>query len=186
MILSSIRIKTVTVLSCAVHNTLACYAALRCDNYELWRKYLHALSSWLWNSRKTTYIVRHASRSFIVTSKTMHGLCQRSPSSTPQCGTRADLDLSAHAVAAGRLQLPTPADLLGVWRRSDRAFRPVGRRLDDAGADPALPTLGHIRHRQCAAHHTAGCAMVSAVALWTLARRQRPLIRISLHELSSH
>ena len=174
MILSSIRMKTVTVLTCVVHNTLACYAASRCDNCELWRKYLHAFSSWLWNSRKTTYIVQHGARgSFIVTSKTMHGLCQRGSPAAAQCGTRADLDLPAHPVAAGRLQLPTPADLLGIWRRSDRAFRSVGRRLDDAGADPALPTMGHIRHRQCAAHHTAGCAMVSAVALRTLARRQR-------------
>src|SRR4051812_10810892 len=120
MILSSIRIKTVTVLSCLVHNTLACYVALRCDNYEVWRKYLHALSSWLGNTRKITYIVQHGTRrSFIVTSKTMHGLCQRGSPPAAQCGTRADLDLPAYAVAAGRLQLPAPADLLGIWRRSD-------------------------------------------------------------------
>ena len=174
MILSSIRTKTVTVLSCVVHNTLACCAASRCDNCELWRKYLHVLSSLLGNTRKTTYIVQHgARRSFIVTSKTMHGLCQHSPSSAAQCGTRADLDLPAHTVALGRLQLPASADLFGVWRRSDRAFRPVGRRMDDAGADPALPALGHIRHRQRAADRARGRAMVSAVALRTLARRQR-------------
>jgi hypothetical protein len=174
MILSSIRIKTVTVLSCVVHNTFACCAASRCDNCELWRKYLHALSSLLGNTRKTTYIVQHgARRSFIVTSKTMHGLCQHCPSSAAQCGTRADLALPAHAVAAGRLQLPAFADMFGVWRRGDRTFRIVGRRMDDAGADPALPPLGNVRHRQRAAHDTSGCVLVSAVALWTLARSQR-------------
>jgi hypothetical protein len=103
----------------------------------------------------------------------MHGLCQHCPSSAAQCGARTDLDLPAFAVTAGRLQLPAPADMLGVWRRSDRALRLVGRRMDDAGADPALPPLGHIRHRQRAADDACGRAMVSAVALRTLARRQR-------------
>src|SRR4051794_36625192 len=37
MILSSIRMKTVTVLTCVVHNTLACYASSQCDNCEVWR-----------------------------------------------------------------------------------------------------------------------------------------------------
>jgi hypothetical protein len=178
MMLSSIRIKTVTVLSCVVHNTFACCAASRCDNCELWRKYLHGLSSLLGNTRKTTYIVRHgARRSFIVTSKTMHGLCQHGPSSAAKCGTRADLDLPAYAVAAGWLQLPAFADMLGVWRRSDRTLRPMGRRLDDAGADPALPTLGHVRHRQRAAHNTSGCVLVFTVALRALARCQQLVMR---------
>src|SRR5713226_6121780 len=90
------------------------------------------------------------------------------------CGTRDDLALPAHAVTAGRLQLPSPADLLGLWRRGDRAFRIVGRRLDDAGAPVALPALGHFRDRQCAADKTAGRAVVSAVAVRALARRQCP------------
>src|ERR1035438_2768907 len=64
---------------------------------------------------------------------------------------RTDLDLPPHAVAAGRLQLPALADLLGLWRRSDRAFWTLGRRMDDAGAAAALPALGYLRHRQCAA-----------------------------------
>ena len=174
MILSSIRIKTVTVLTCVVHNTLACYRSSQCDNCELWRKYLLGLSSLFWNTRKTTYIVQHGARgSFIVTSKTMHGLCQHGPSSAAQCRARADLDLPAYAVATGRLQLPASTDLLGVWRRSDRALRPVGRRMDDAGADPPLSALGHIRHRQCSTDQAAGCAMVSAVTLRALALRQR-------------
>src|SRR6478672_6322992 len=177
MILSSIRIKTVMVLTCVVHNTLACYASSQCDNCEVWRKYLHQISSLARNSRKTTYMAQHgAHRS--VTAKVMHGLCQHGAPSAAQCGARADLDLPAYAVAPGRLQLPASADMLGVWRRSDRAFRPVGRRMDDAGADPALPALGHIRHRQCSTDQAAGRAVVSAVALWTLARRQR-LMRIA-------
>jgi hypothetical protein len=137
----------------------------------------------LGNSRKTTYIVLHGiCRSFVITAKTMHGLCQHRPSSAAQCRTRADMDLSAFAVAAGRLQLPASADMLGVWRRSDRTFRFVGRRLDDAGAAVALPSLGHVRHRQRAAYGAPGCAMVSAVALRTVARRQRPMMR---HQPSS-
>jgi hypothetical protein len=105
----------------------------------------------------------------------MHGLCQHGPSSAAKCGTRADLDLPAYAVAAGWLQLPAFADMLGVWRRSDRTLRPMGRRMDDAGADPALPAVRHLRHRQRPADDAFGCAMVSAVALRTLARRQRPV-----------
>ncbi len=101
-----------------------------------------------------------------------------------QCRARHDLDLPAHAVAAGRLQLPPSADLFGLWRRSDRAFRTVGRRMDDAGAAVALPALGHLGDRQCAADNTAGRAMVSAVAVRTLARRQRAAEAASLHSLS--
>ena len=72
-----------------------------------------------------------------------------------QCRPRADLDLPAHAVAAGRLQLPPSADLLGLWRRGDRALRAVGRRMDDAGAAVALPALGHLGDRQRAADSAA-------------------------------
>jgi hypothetical protein len=90
-----------------------------------------------------------------------------------QCGPRRNLDLPAHAVAAGRLQLPSSADLFGLWRRSDRAFRPVGRRMDDAGAAIALPALGYLGNRQRAADTTGGRAMVYAVAVRTLARGQR-------------
>ena len=81
----------------------------------------------------------------------MHGLCRDGPSPAAQCRTRADLALPPHAVATGRLQLPPSADLLGLWRRGDRAIRIVGRRMDDAGAAVALPALGHVGHRQCAA-----------------------------------
>jgi hypothetical protein len=100
-------------------------------------------------------------------------LRRRGATPAAQCGPCRDLDLSAHAVTAGRLQLPPSAELFGVWRRSDRAFRPVGRRMDDAGAAVALPALGHLGYRQRAADKTAGCAMVYAVAVRTLARGQR-------------
>src|SRR4029453_4850735 len=116
MILSSIRIKTVTVVTGVVHNTLACYGASQCDNCEGWRKYLHQISSLSGNSRKTTYMAQHgAHRS--VAAKIMHGLCQHGSPSATKCGARADLDLPAYAVAIGRLQLQASADLLGVWRR---------------------------------------------------------------------
>src|SRR3984893_7716522 len=99
------------------------------------------------------------------------------PDSAPsaQCRPRADLDLPAHAVAAGRLQLPALADLLGLWRRGHRAVRAVGGRMDDAGAAVALPAFRHLGDRQRADGKAAGRAMVPAVALRTLARRQRAL-----------
>src|SRR5882757_4523979 len=105
----------------------------------------------------------------------MPALRRLDPTAAAQCRARPDLDLPAHAVAAGRLQLPASADLLGLWRRSDRAVRTVGRRMDDAGAAVALPALGHLRHRQCAIDAAAGRALVSALALRPLARRQRAL-----------
>src|SRR5450631_1960091 len=86
------------------------------------------------------------------------GLRRRGFANSAQCGTRDDLALPAYAVAAGRLQLPPPANLFGLWRRGDRALRAVGRRLDDAGTAAALPTLGHKRNRQRAADQTAGRA----------------------------
>src|SRR5205823_13912292 len=86
---------------------------------------------------------------------------------------RGNLDLPPHAVAAGRLQLQASADLLGVRRRGDRTLRIVGRRLDDAGAAVALPALGNLGHRQRAARCAATRALVFAVALRALARRQR-------------
>src|SRR4051794_12068837 len=61
-----------------------------------------------------------------------------------QCGARLDLDLPAHPVAAGRLQLSTFADLLGLWRRGHRALRAVGRWMVDAGTAASLPALGYV------------------------------------------
>src|SRR3984957_15112653 len=100
-------------------------------------------------------------------------LRRRRATPAAQCGPCRDLDLPAHAVTAGRLQLPSSADLFGLWRRSDRAFRPVGRRMDDAGAAIALPALGYFGNRQRAACKAPGRAMVYAVAVRTLARGQR-------------
>jgi len=105
---------------------------------------------------------------------------QRCNSAAPaQCRARDDLALPAHAVAAGRLQLPPSADLFRVRRRGDRTFRAVGRRMDDLGATVALPALGYFRNRQRAADETDGRAMVSAVAVRTMARGQRALKRFS-------
>src|ERR1700738_3723374 len=75
-------------------------------------------------------------------------LRRRGDAAAAQCRTRDDLDLPAYIVAAGRLQLPPFADLLGLWRRGDRGRAP----------DPS-----------------AGRALVSAVAVRAMARRQRAL-----------
>src|SRR5579863_4445039 len=51
----------------------------------------------------------------------------------------------------------------------------MGRRMDDAGAVAALSSLGHFRHRQCSADEARGRAMVPALAVRALARRQQSL-----------
>src|SRR5450432_656028 len=103
------------------------------------------------------------------------GLRRDGFANSAQCGTRDDLALPAYAVAAGRLQLPSPADLFDLWRRGDRALRAVGRRMDDAGAAVALPALGHVGDRQRAADQTTGRAMVLSLAFRAVARRQRAI-----------
>jgi hypothetical protein len=108
-----------------------------------------------------------------------------SAAATAQYRTGLDLDLPAHAVAAGRLQLPPLADVLGLWRRGDRTVRAMGWRLDDAGAAIALSALGDVRDRQRTADETAGRAMVSAVAIRALARRQRAVKPASAAPLPS-
>ena len=50
--------------------------------------------------------------------------------------------LSLHALAAGRLPLPPPADLLRICRRGARPLRPVGRRVDDARAHRCAASRG--------------------------------------------
>src|SRR3979409_1702609 len=87
------------------------------------------------------------------------GLRRCAATTAAQRWARADLAVPAHAVTAGRIQLPPSADLLGLWRRGHRALRPVGRRLDDAGTAAPLPALGHLRHRQRATDQTAGRAL---------------------------
>src|SRR6202022_4775611 len=62
----------------------------------------------------------------VLTFISMHRMCRYGPPPAAQCRARADLDLPAHAVAAGRVQLPASAALLGLWRGSDRRFGVVG------------------------------------------------------------
>src|SRR6516225_1761601 len=98
-----------------------------------------------------------------------------SPALAPaaECRKGADLALPAHLVGAGGLQLPSPADLLGLCRRGDCPLWSLGWRLDDASTAVALPSLRHLGHRQRTSRCAAGGAVVPALALWTLARRQR-------------
>ena len=65
--------------------------------------------------------------------------------------------------------LPTCSDYAD---QAIERYRPVGRRLDDAGAAAALPALGHARARFRARRVAAKGAVVYAVALRTLARDQ--------------
>src|SRR3954447_17731160 len=95
--------------------------------------------------------------------------------SAAACWPRSDMAVPSHAVAAGGIQLPPPADLFALWRRGDRAFRAVGRRLDDVGTAVTLPALGHFGHRQRARTSARRRALVSAMAVRPLARRQRAL-----------
>src|ERR1700685_920811 len=62
---------------------------------------------------------------------------------TKACRPRFGGDLPPHAVAADRSALPAPAELLGICRRIDQPVRALGRLLDGAGANHALPALGH-------------------------------------------
>jgi hypothetical protein len=50
--------------------------------------------------------------------------------------------------------------------------------MDDAGATIALPAMGDIGHRQRAADPAAGRALVPAVEIRTLARRQRGVMAL--------
>src|SRR3569833_935051 len=86
---------------------------------------------------------------------------------------RPYLALSVHALSADRFQLPSCTNLFGLWRRSDRALRIMGRRMDDAGAAVAMPAMGHLGAGLRGQPHSHNCALVFAVALRSLARRQR-------------
>ena len=125
-----------------------------------------------------------AHEAFIVPA--LRGLHQRGGAAAAQCGACDDLGLPAHSFAAGRFQLPPSADLLGLWRRGDRTLRAVGRRMDDPGAAVALSALGHLGNRQCSADKACARAMVFAMAVWTLARRQRPLKPALLQRLHAN
>ena len=125
--------------------------------------------------RKSTPISGHAAQEAFIRLLRRIRARTRHPTIATQCRTSADLALSAHAIGAGGLQLPSRANLLGLWRRSDRAVRAVGGRMDDAGAFAALPSLRHVRPRSGAEQSAIRRAMVSALALRPLARGQRTL-----------
>src|SRR6476660_3528249 len=91
-----------------------------------------------------------------------------SASRPPPRRPRAGEDLPLHALAAGRLPLPPPSDLLGIRRRGARPLRPLGRLVDDAGTALALSPMGHLRHRPRARNGAAGRALVRALALRAL------------------
>ena len=61
-------------------------------------------------------------------------------------------------------------DLFRLFRPGARPLRPLGRRLDDAGAPAALPSLGYVGARFRARIVARKVALVYAVALRTMAR----------------
>src|SRR5438477_1868725 len=77
-------------------------------------------------------------------------------------------DLPLHALPAGRLSLPAPAELFGIRRRGAGPLWPVGRLMDDARAPAALSSVGHLRHRPRTRDRAAGRAMVRTLALRAL------------------
>ena len=178
MILSCRRywVKRVTVTVLIVHRTFAALPPKTCDICQSVADLVVPRRFRAREPRKSTHSdcskppMKHSS------SPALCRLRQRGAAAAAQCRARRELALPGHAVAAGRLQLPPFADLFGLRRRGDRAFRPVGRRVDDTGAAIALPALGHPWNRQCAADTTAGRTMVSAVAVREVARRQRTAV----------
>jgi hypothetical protein len=166
--------KRVTARTATVHRTFAAARPKICDIFESVAQLPAPTGSVHRNHADPRLRLQHAAyEAFIISFMAVPRLRRRGAAAAAQCGPRDDLDLPAHALAAGRLQLPSSADLLGLWRRSDRAFRPVGRRMDDIGAAIAMPALGHLGNRQRAAGKTRGRAMVCAMAVRALAWRQR-------------
>lgn len=123
-------------------------------------------------AKRRTSSHQSAHETFIASFIIVFRLRRHGAARAPQRRACDDLDLPAHIVAAGRLQLPPSSNLFGLWRRSARTFRAVGWRLDDAGAAAALSALGHLRNRQRATDRSAGRAMVPALAVRAMARRQ--------------
>lgn len=81
--------------------------------------------------------------------------------------------LSTDALDADRAALSAPADMLGLYGRSDPVPRPVGRRLDGLLAHLPVPSLGHVRMRSRTEFHCCFSTLVHAVALRTLAPAPR-------------
>lgn len=97
----------------------------------------------------------------------------RHPPATADRRTRAHQDVSIYPLTSDRVSLPASADLLRICRCSARPVWPLGRRLDDARAAVPLSPLWNVRARFRAAITAATRALVSAMALWTMARNER-------------
>src|SRR5882757_3507916 len=80
--------------------------------------------------------------------------------------------LLRHPLAADRVPLPVSSHLLGLRRSGAAAARALGRRLDDSGAVAALSPVGQFGIGFCPKRSAARRTLVSALALWPLARNQ--------------
>jgi hypothetical protein len=149
-----------------VHRTFAAAPPKTCDILQSVAQISVNVGSMLGNRANPRPSVQHAAHEALID---LSRLRRSDAAPASQCRARIDLDLPAHPLAAGWLQLSALADLFGLCRRGDRALWAVGRRMDDLGAAAALPALGDVGDRQRAAHKTAGRAMVSAVAIWPMA-----------------
>src|SRR5262249_49324842 len=77
-----------------------------------------------------------------------------------------------YALTLRRLRVPAPADLLALCGGGDRALRSMGRWLDGAGAFAALSAVRNLGPRFRARTPVPAGALVSALALRTMAGHQ--------------
>jgi hypothetical protein len=103
--------------------------------------------------------------------------------------TFCDPRLSAHAVGDRWIALPAPADLLGLYGRSDRAARALGGGRDGNCPGSALPPLGHRRVRSGAKNLAKPRALVAPLDLCRARRGRKrqwigPILVFS-HDLNS-
>ncbi len=81
------------------------------------------------------------------------------------CRACCHTGVSAHAVIDRRGPLPAFADLLGLYRRGDRAARALGGRRDGHCPPSPLPPLGHRGVRSGARDLAKPCAVVAPLDL---------------------
>jgi len=87
-------------------------------------------------------------------------------------GAWAGQTLSHHTFTAARPTLPASADLLRLRRWGPWPFRPMGWRMDGNRTHPTLPSLGNVGSGFRPRSSSWESALVFAMALWPLARRQ--------------